>query len=467
MATTAQGRSDRTGARRVALVSVVWTAAIAAAKLAVGLRIGSVAVLGGAFHSFLDVGAAGLTLAAIRIADRPADREHPYGHGRAENLAALAESVVMVLVGAGVAWEAVQRLMSTQTFDPPTYALVVAAGAIVIDFWRARVLRNAARRYHSPALEADAMNFTADIGESLAVFVGLGIARFGFPAGDPAAALVVVAVMWLMALRVGRSAIDVLMDRSPTDLTERVAHAAGGVRGVVDVGDLRVRQAGPDVHAELTISVGRTSSVEQSHQITEAIEEAVADAVPGATTTVHVEPSREGEDVVARTFAAANRVGMADQVHNVLAIRHDEGLWLMLHAKVPPHMSLRRAHGLSDELEREVRREIRGLARVEIHLEPREARSLRGRDVTEREAELAREIQAIAHGHPPLVRCHEVALSEAGDGLHVVLHCEAAPQTAISKIHDASLEIEAETHRRFPQIRSVTVHFEPETDPVS
>jgi cation diffusion facilitator family transporter len=455
-------RSGRSGAGRVALISLVWTAAIAAAKLTVGLRTGSVAVLGAGFHSSLDVAAAALTLAAIRIAGRPPDREHPYGHGRAENLAALAESVVMVLVGAGVAWEALQRLTSGHAFDPPVYALIVAGAAVPIDVWRARILRSAAKRYASPALEADAMNFTADIGESLAVLVGLGIARLGFPSGDPIAALVVVAVMWLMAARVGRSAIDVLMDRSPADLTQRVARAAERVRGVLDVGDLRVRQAGADVHAELTVRVGRTSSVEQSHQITEAIEAAVADAVPGATTTVHVEPSREGEDVIARTFAAANRIGMADQVHNVLAIRHDDGLWLMLHAKVPASMSLRKAHEVADELERELRREVRGLARVEIHLEPREGRSVRGTDVTAQRHDLASEIRKMANHHPPLVRCHEVAVSETADGLHVVLHCEAAPQTPIAEIHDASLGIEAEIHRRYPEIRSVTVHFEPE-----
>jgi cation diffusion facilitator family transporter len=453
---------DRSGARRVAFVSLLWTAAIAGAKITVGVVSGSVAVLGDGFHSALDLAGTALTLGAVRIADKPPDREHPYGHGRAENLAALASSAVMLLVAAGVAWEAARRLAEARAFEAPTYAIAVAAGAIVIDAWRATVLRRAAVRYASPALEADALNFTADVGESLAVLAGLGAARLGFAAGDPIAALVVVAVMAVMAARVALGAVNVLMDRHPASVADVVRSAVSGVPGVVDVRDLRVRRLGPSIYSEVTVSVGRTSSVERSHDITEAVEEAVARAVPRASTIVHVEPSEAGEDLVARTFAAANRLGMADQVHNVLAIRHPEGLWLMMHAKVPPHTQLGPAHEFTLSLERELRREIDGLARVEIHLEPHEPRSLAGTVVSAQRDDLVGEVSRLAESYPPITRCHEVAVSQTEDELHLVLHCEAPAEQAIADIHDASLRIESEIHRRFPEVRSVTVHFEPQ-----
>jgi divalent metal cation (Fe/Co/Zn/Cd) transporter len=342
--------------------------------------------------------------------------------------------------------------------------MAVAGAALLVDAWRAWVVQRAARRYSSPALHAEALNFTADIGESLAVLVGLGAARAGFPAGDSVAALVVVATMWVMAARVAYGAVNVLMDRAPTTLSDLVASAVRHVPGVVEMRNLRVRRSGADTHAEVTVSVGRTSTVEQSHEITEAVESAVADAVPGASTLVHVEPSQEGEDVVARTFAAASRIGLADQVHNVLAIRHPEGLWLMLHAKVPSHTALGPAHEVTLELERELRKEIDNLARVEIHLEPREPRSLHGRVVSAQRTDMTKGVQRIAESHPPITRCHEVAVSEAEDGLHLVLHCEAPASTSIAAIHDASLEIETEIHRRFADLRSVTVHFEPQED---
>ncbi|HYZ93250.1 MAG TPA: cation diffusion facilitator family transporter [Actinomycetota bacterium] len=453
---------DRSGARRVAFVSLLWTAAIAGAKLAVGTLTGSVAVLADGFHSLLDFIATGFTLAAVRIAAKPPDSEHPYGHGRAENLAALGSAGVMVLVGAGVAFEAARRLVEGTPFRAPGYALAVAGGAIVVDAWRAAVLRRAAKAYSSPALQADALNFTADIGESLAVLAGLGAARAGFDGGDSIAAFVVVAMMWVMAGRVALGAVNVLMDRRPSALTDTIAAAVRAVPGVDHVGDLRVRRSGADTHAEVTVSIGRTASVEQSHEITQAVESAVAGAVPGATTIVHVEPSHEGEDVVARTFAAANRIGMADQVHNVLAIHHPEGLWLMLHAKVPAQTALGPAHEVTLALERELRNEIDHLARVEIHLEPHEPSHLHGIVVTAQRGDITKQAARMAESHPPITRCHEVAVSEAPDGLHLVLHCEASAQTSIGEIHDASLRVESEIHRLFDDVRSVTVHFEPQ-----
>lgn len=451
----------RTGARKVAFNAVFWTAGIAAAKLVIGLLTGSVAVIGDALHSVLDVVAALLTFGAVRLAAKPADENHPFGHGRAENLAALGEAMIMLLVGLGVMVEAVRKLVAHTPVHAPVYALVVMAVTTVVGAWRARTLRRAATEFSSPALEADATNITADIFESLAVIAGLGAARLGFRAGDPIAAIIVVATMWAMAARIGLQAVHVLMDRAPEDLTDRLTDAVAGVSGVIDVGDLRVRRSGADVHAEVVVSVGRTSSVEQSHEITEAIEDAVARAVPGATATVHVEPSGSGEDIVARTFAAANRIGMADQVHNVLALAHPEGTWLMLHAKVPPWTTLRRAHEITDRLEDELRREIDGLARIEIHLEPHELQAMRGKIVDRKDVVL--QAQAIAERHPPITRCHEVAVSEAEDGLHLVLHCEAPPDTSIVDVHDSSLEVESDIHEAFPDVRTVTVHFEPET----
>jgi cation diffusion facilitator family transporter len=459
---TIEERHDAMSAPAVALRALLWITAIAAAKLAVGALTGSVAVLGDGLHSALDLALAGLTLFAVRLAAKPPDETHPFGHGRAENLAALAQAVVMALVALGVGAEAVRRLFLGRFVDPPLYAVLVTAAALLVGIWRSTVVRRAAKRYSSPALEADAANLTADVVESLAVVIGLLAARSGYAAADPIAALVVVVVMFSMAVRIGIRAANVLMDRAPPDIAARVAEAAEAVEGVVDVGGLRVRQSGPDVHAEVTVSVGRTASVERSHEITEAVEAAVADAVPGATTTVHVEPSRVGEDIVARTFAVANRIGMADQVHNVLAISHAEGIWLMLHAKVPADTSLQQAHLVTDDLERELRAEIAGLARVEIHIEPRETKTVHGIVETTQDPRRLRDIALIAETYPPITRCHEVAITRTSDGLHLILHCEAPPSTTIGAIHDASTTVETEIHRRYGDVRSVTVHFEPE-----
>jgi cation diffusion facilitator family transporter len=456
-------RAGRPGAQRVAFVSFVIAAAVAGTKLAVALDIHSVALLGDGLHSAIDAVATAVTLGAVRWAAMPPDREHPYGHGRAENLAALSEAVLMLLVAAGVLIEAIHRLRGGASgLDVRPVALVVVASVIVVDAARAAGLHRAARRYASPALAASALNFTADIAESSVVFVGLALARVHVRSADSVAAIVVAAAMFAMAARIGRSMFHVLMDRHPPALAQRLVDAAEGVPGVVDVGDVRVRRSGSDVHAEMTVTVGRTTTVEQSHGVTEAVEAAVARAVPGTSATVHVEPSSAGEDIIARTFAAANRIGMTDQVHNVAVITHPEGMWLLLHAKVDPALSLARGHEITDALERELRSEIPGLARVEVHLEPRDSGAVPGTVVSAHEEALIADVRRIAEAHPPITRCHEVAVSRTKDGLHLVLHCEAPRAEAIAAIHDASLAVENDIHRRHGDVRSVTIHFEPE-----
>lgn len=451
----------RPGARRVALASLLVSAAMAALKLGVGAATGSLAVLGDALQATLDVGATAVTLYAIRLADKPADARHPFGHGRAENLAALGQSVLLFGLGAMIGLAAVRRIASGSSVRPAAWAVAFIALSILVDFVRSSVLRRAARRYDSQALEGDALNFTADVAGSLAVLAGLVSARLGFALGDPVAALAVVGLVWAMGARLLLGAVNVLMDAAPAGVEQSLREVAQRVDGVIDVDDVRVRKSGPHSLAEVTVRVGRTDSVERSHDIAEAVRDSLAREVPGTSAVVRVAPSEVGEDVVRRVLAAANRVGMADQVHNILAVSHAEGAWLMMHAKVDPLTPLARAHEVADLLEAELRREVPGLARVEIHLEPRESQSVHGRVVSLERPDLVRELAEIAERHPPIERCHEVALSEVTGGLHVVLHCEADGHRTIEEIHDASLLVEAEVHSHFPDVKAVTVHFEP------
>jgi divalent metal cation (Fe/Co/Zn/Cd) transporter len=127
-------------------------------------------------------------------------------------------------------------------------------------------------------------------------------------------------------------------------------------------------------------------------------------------------------------------------------------------------MPLGQAHAITDQLEQVLRSEIDGIARVEIHLEPREPQTLHGRVVSAQHPEMSRDIARIAEEHAPITACHEVAISQAPDGLHVVLHCEAPDDVPMEAVHDASLTVESDIHRRYRDVRTVTVHFEPQSE---
>src|SRR5687767_9397894 len=205
--------------RRTALVSVVAACVLIAIKLATGLATGSLGLLSEAVHSGTDLVAALLTLFAVGVAVRPADRAHPYGHGKAEHLVALAEAGILVAASLFLAYRAVSHLVgaSDPSVDPTWWALAVVVLVMAIDASRMTVSLRAGKQYGSPALQANALHFGSDLAGSTAVLVGLLLARGGFAEGDSLAALFVALLVLFAAGRLMRANVDVLMDRVPAE----------------------------------------------------------------------------------------------------------------------------------------------------------------------------------------------------------------------------------------------------------
>jgi cation diffusion facilitator family transporter len=165
------------------------------AKLAAGFLTGSLALVSDAVHSGLDLVASAFALFAIRASRKPADPEHPYGHGRTENLAAFGEGIILLLTALVIAYEGVQRLLGAPAHvDPALFAMLLAGGTMLLEVVRFTVLRRAARKWESPALAGSAQNRLADIFSSAGVLAGLVGVRLGYARTDAAAALVVAVV---------------------------------------------------------------------------------------------------------------------------------------------------------------------------------------------------------------------------------------------------------------------------------
>src|SRR4029450_1319679 len=230
--------------RRTALVSVAAACLLIALKLGTGLATGSLGLISEAIHSGTDLVAALLTLFAVGVAGRPADRMHPYGHGKAEHLAALAEAALLVLVSLYVSYRALAVPVGAQdpTVDPVWYAFVVVAIVIAVDISRTTVSLRAAREFGSPALAANAPHFGRHLAGSTAVLGGLVLARAGWKEGDALAALFVAILVLAAAARLMRRNVDVLMDRAPADAEEAARVAIARVEPTVQLRRLRMRQ---------------------------------------------------------------------------------------------------------------------------------------------------------------------------------------------------------------------------------
>src|SRR3977135_1176765 len=180
----------------VALGSVFIGVVLVMAKLIVGLLTGSLGIISEAVHSLLDLAASTFTLVAVRTARKPADKEHPYGHGRAENLAAFAQGILLLITAAGIAFEALRRPTSgPANVSPAGYAFALLIGTLLIEVGRAVVLRRVGRLASSDALLADATDRLADVLSTVAVLAGLVGVRMGFAGADSVAALLVAGII--------------------------------------------------------------------------------------------------------------------------------------------------------------------------------------------------------------------------------------------------------------------------------
>src|SRR5438876_8827766 len=289
--------------KQAAQLSVGSAIVLLSLKIFLTIRTGSLGVLSEALHSGLDLIAAIITYLSVRLSDEPADEKHPYGHGKYENFSAFVETGLLLLTALYIIFEAFVRLFFHHVhIIPSVTAIVVLFLALVVDLTRARALTRAAEKFKSEALEADALHFSTDVWSTSVVIVGIVLVWVGeaihlpwLSFADPIAALVVAGVIVWVGSQLGRRTLDALLDAAPAGLQQKIANAVGATAGVLETERVRVRRAGNRHFVDVTVSVPRSTSLEQVHALSDAIEQRIGAIVP-ADVMVHVEPrAPEGE----------------------------------------------------------------------------------------------------------------------------------------------------------------------------
>ena len=443
--------------RRAALVSVAAAAALVALKLVVGLLTHSLGLISEAIHSGTDFVAALLTFFAVGVSGRPADRGHQYGHGKAEHLSALAEAAFLAAASVFIGVRAVDRLTgsSGHTVHAAWYAFVVVGVVIAVDASRATVSLRASRRYRSAALASNALHFASDLAGSVAVLIGLALARAGHPSGDSIAALFVAVLVLFAAARLARANVDVLMDRAPADAEVAARAAIAALPGIV-LRRLRMRQAGGRQFADVVIGVSPAEGVGQGHAAADAVEAAVEEALPGSDVVVHVEPL-EDAGIRERAHAAAIAVPGVREVHNLALVDVGGRTELSLHLKLPGDVTLEAAHEVAEQLERAICAAVPEVDSVQTHLEPLTEPSA-AREVTfSGDRRTVERIVVETTGREP----REVRFLHTDAGLVAYLTLGLDGTSPLADAHAQASEIEERIRLERPDIADVIVHTEP------
>jgi cation diffusion facilitator family transporter len=459
--------ADRDGAsglaqQRTALISVGAAIFLVAVKLITGLVTGSLGLLAEAAHSGTDFVAALLTLAAIRVAVRPADQEHHYGHGKAEHLAALAESTFLMVVSALLGYQAVDRLVAGSTHHVETtwWAFLVMAVVIAVDAARALSSLRASRRYESAALASNALHFASDLAGSVAVLAGLVFAAAGEPRADAIAALIVAVIVLFAAARLASESIQVLMDRASVEADEAISRALARVSEPVDVRRVRIRHASGRTFVDLVVAVRPDAALTQAHTIADAIEDAVRDELPGADVLVHVEPGAFEGDLRERATVAALTIPDVREVHNVRLMHLEDGYELSLHVKLPRGLSLAEAHASVERLEQAIQAELPEVRTVHAHIEPLSETDFASTPAREEVADAQEAIQDVVRrytGQPATA----VRFRDGDRGRVALISVLLPPDQPLPSAHRRAGDIEEAVRERCPELAEVIVHTEP------
>jgi cation diffusion facilitator family transporter len=243
--------------------------------------------------------AAVMTFLAVRISGKPADRNHLYGHGKAENLSALFETLLLLVTCFWILYEATHRLLyHTVVLKVTFWSFAVMITSIVVDISRSRILYRAARKYNSQALEADALHFSTDIWSSGVVILGLVCVKISewisglafLRQADSVAAIMVGLIVVYVSVKLGIRTIQALLDVAPSGIEKRIISAVEVLPDVKGCHNVRLRYSGPQLFVDIHILVDGNQTLKEAHNLTEEIERVIQKLMPNADVTVHPEP---------------------------------------------------------------------------------------------------------------------------------------------------------------------------------
>jgi len=276
--------------------SVLSNTTLIILKLVAGLLSGSVSIIAEAIHSTNDLIAALIAFFSIRMANRPADKEHPYGHGKIENISGTIEAILIFFAAGFIVYEAIDKIINKAEVEQLWLGIGIMAISAIVNFFVSKHLLRVAHRDDSIALEADGRHLTVDVFTSAGVAFGLLVVELtGLHILDPIIAIAVALLILKMAYDLTKRAFPPLIDSKLPEDEERLVELSveehvGPLGDAVGFHELRTRKSGSERYVELHLVMASDGSIEKAHSLCDHLEEDIMSKLPHAHVTIHVEP---------------------------------------------------------------------------------------------------------------------------------------------------------------------------------
>jgi len=285
-------------ALRSAILSLLLSVVVVALKGGAYFLTGSVALLSDALESVINVVAAMAAIAAIWVASRPPDANHPYGHQKAEYFSAVLEGALIVVAAISILYSATNALRDPKPLEGLGLGLIVSSVATLLNWGYGQYLLRTGRRLKSPSLVADGQHLLSDVVTSLGVLVGVGLVQLtGWRILDPVAAILVALYILWVGYRLVQSSLNSLLDEAAPPMVQQQIKdlVSSHAQGALEAHDFRTRNAGSVTFIDFHLVVPGQMSVEAAHTICDQLEKTIEAEIPSSEVTIHIEPESKAK----------------------------------------------------------------------------------------------------------------------------------------------------------------------------
>jgi len=427
-------------------------------ELIFGLISNSLALITDSIHALLDSVVTLVLLLAARMAIKPPDAEHTYGHGKIESLGGLIGGIAIFMIACFFIYESINRLQSPPpSILPGLFAIIAALYTIGIDVFRIVLLRKSIKKIGGATLKADFYHAFMDLGSTIVVIVGIVLISYGFYYGDFVAALILGGLLVVLSIKlIYKTALD-LTDIISPELVKNVRDIATSTKGVIDANPILMRRSGETYFADITISLRGDTSFDKAHEISNSVERNIKNKISNASITIHFEPNWKDVPLDAKILDIAKSVDGVKDVHNVSTHKTKGKTFSDLHVMVDKEINLSSAHKISEIVEQKIQENIPEIAHSTIHLEPfvTVPEKFNVEDIITEE-----KIKRVLEKYPEIKKIGRIVSLSFENILKIDIDCSFDRELSIEKVHDLTSKIE---HIIRTQIKNavITIHPEP------
>ena len=446
---------QRTKVLKISLFAILSAFVV---EFSFGVFSNSLGLITDSIHALLDSVVTIILLLAAKMAIKPPDAEHTYGHGKVESLGGLIGGIAILLIAAYFIFESINRIQSPPPeILPGLIALTAGVYTIGVDVFRIVLLRKSIKKVGGSTLKADFYHAFMDLGSTMVAIFGIILVSYGFYYGDFVAALILGIVLVALSLKLIYTTSMDLTDIISPKLVKQVRQIVANTEGVIEPGPILMRKSGDTLFADITISLRGDVSFDKAHEISDNVESNIKNSLPNANVTIHFEPNWEEVPRNSKVSEIASSVEGVKEIHNVSSYTSEGKIYVSLHVMVDREIDLESAHKISDKIEDKIQETIPETEHVTIHLEPYVVvpnnLKVGGKKTEEK-------IKVLLEEYEEIKKIGRIVILNFKNMLKIDIDISFEKTLSIEKVHDLTSQIERKIRTQFKN-SIITIHPEP------